>query len=91
MAFLINLIHKIMKTLKVSLVALVVAVGLGGAVAEKIQAAPKALDQVYSWNNGEFTGTETQARANYSCPSGTHITCATGKAAGVPDLVIKKP
>ena len=80
-----------MKKLKISMLALVFTVGIGGAFTQNIKAAPKVLDQVYSWNNGEFTGTETQARANYSCPSGTHITCATGKAAGLPDLVIKKP
>jgi hypothetical protein len=64
---------------------------IGGAVVQKIQAAPKPLDQVYSWNNGQFTGTEAQARSHYSCPVGTNITCATGTAPGLPPDVIKKP
>jgi hypothetical protein len=80
-----------MKKLKISMLALVFAVGFGGAVVQKIQAAPKANAQEYSWNNGEFTGTEADARSHYSCPSGTRVTCATGTADGLPDLVIKKP
>jgi hypothetical protein len=80
-----------MKKLKISMLAVVLTLGVGTAVVQKIQAAPKPLDQVYSWNNGQFTGTETQARSHYSCPSGTNTICATGTAAGVPPDVIKKP
>ncbi|WP_431199646.1 hypothetical protein ACQ86K_01265 [Mucilaginibacter sp. P19] len=80
-----------MKKLKVGLLALLLTAGIGGAVVQKIQAAPKAGAQEYSWNNGEFTGTEAEARTHYSCPTGSNVTCATGTADGVPDLVIKKP
>ena len=45
-----------MKTLKVSLVALVLALGFGGAVAEKIQAAPKRADQLYNWTHYDQSG-----------------------------------
>jgi hypothetical protein len=83
-----------MKTLKVSLVALVLALGLGSAVAEKIQAAPKAGTQVYSWTAvglPPFSGTEAQAKANYSCPTPGSHNCATGTAPGVPNDIITKP
>jgi len=82
-----------MKTLKVSLVALVLAVGLGGAVAEKIQAAPKRADQIYSWSGAgraPFTGTEAQAEANYNCHNTSSVLCVTGTAPGVPNKPINK-
>ena len=82
-----------MKTLKVSLVALVLAVGLGGAAAEKIQAAPKAGDQIYSWTGAgraPFTGTLSQAEANYDCHNTSSILCVTGTAPGVPNLPLNK-
>jgi hypothetical protein len=80
-----------MKTLKVSLLALVFSVGIGGAVVQKIQAAPRVDDPVYSWNNGQFSGTVSQARSHYSCPAGTNLTCATGTAPGQDPVTIKKP
>jgi hypothetical protein len=82
-----------MKTLKLSLVALVLALGLGGAVAEKIQAAPKALDQVYSWTASgkpNFSGTIAQAEANYGCNNAAVPVCATGTAPGVQPATIHK-
>jgi hypothetical protein len=82
-----------MKKLKISLLALVFTVGIGGAVVQKIHAAPKPLDQVYSWTSsqGPFSGTEAQARDHYSCPLGNNVQCAKGTASGVPDDIIKKP
>ncbi len=82
-----------MKTLKISLVAILLAAGLGGAVAEKIQAAPKATDQVYTWTAAgkpNFTGTLSQAEANYNCNNTASPTCATGTAPGVQPLILHK-
>ena len=82
-----------MKKLKISMLALVFAVSVGGAVAEKVQAAPKVTDQIYSWTapgRAPFTGTATQASSNYGCSSGTNV-CATGTAPGVPNDVLHKP
>jgi len=82
-----------MKTLKVSLVAFVLAAGLGSAVAEKIQAAPKSADQIYTWTatgKPNFTGTLSQAETNYNCDNTATPTCATGTAPGVQPLVLHK-
>lgn len=88
-----------MKTLKVSLVALVLAVGLGGAVAEKIQAAPKAKDQLYNWVHYDTDGVTVipgmengksvaQAKADFGC-SGTGNRCGVGTASGQQPVTIK--
>jgi hypothetical protein len=82
-----------MKKLKIGLLVLVFAFSFGGAIAEKIQAAPKAGSQVYSWTAvgfPPFTGTEAQAKANYGCLLGSLI-CATGTAPGLPNDIITKP
>jgi len=86
-----------MKTLKISLMALVFTVGIGGAVVQKIQAAPKPQEQVYTWNRNvagmgtsPFSGTITSAQDHYGCTSDNTL-CATGKASGVPDAQIFQP
>ncbi len=73
------------------MLALVFAVGIGGAFVQKIQAAPKALDTVYSWNSGEFSGTVLEARDHYECPQGINVTCARGTAPNQQPVTIKKP
>jgi hypothetical protein len=82
-----------MRKLKIGLLVLVFGFSFGGAIAEKIQAFSKAGAQVYSWTAAgfpPFNGTETQAIANYGCPSGSLI-CATGTAPGLPNDIITKP
>jgi len=85
-----------MKTLKVSLVALVIAVGLGGAVAEKIQAAPKRADQLYNWTHYDRSGTVigtlsnssvATAESSFGCNS-TGPKCGLGVATGKPNVQI---
>jgi hypothetical protein len=80
-----------MKKLKISLLALLFTVGIGGAVVQKIHAAPKPQGQVYSWTSnlggGPFTGTIAQAQSNYGCSKTTTL-CATGTAPGVPNAQI---
>jgi hypothetical protein len=85
-----------MKTVKVSLVALVLAIGLGGAVAEKIHAAPSRLDQLYNWTHydrsGNVIGTEnnkseSQAESDFQCSS-NGPKCAVGTATGKPSVQI---
>lgn len=73
------------------MLALLFTVGIGGAALQKIHAAPKKLDQQYSWNNGDFTGSIADARDHYDCPAGTAVTCATGTAPNLPTVTIKKP
>ena len=85
-----------MKTLKVSLVALVLAIGLGGAVAEKIQAAPKKMDQLYNWTHydrsGNVIGTLNNAsvataESDFGCSS-NGPKCGVGVATGKPNQQI---
>lgn len=74
------------------MLALVFAVGIGGAFVQKIQAAPKFVDQVYSWTSpsqGSFSGTRQEAIDNYGCETGAQL-CATGTASGVPTITLKK-
>jgi hypothetical protein len=81
-----------MKTLKISMLALLFTVGIGGAVVQKIQAAPKNDVQEYSWtspNQGTFSGTRDEAIDHYGCETGTKL-CATGTAPGVPNSVLNK-
>jgi hypothetical protein len=81
-----------MKKLKISLLALLFTIGIGGAVIQKIHAAPKPLDQVYSWTSqtqGSFTGTRADAIAHYGCENGS-TPCADGKAKGVPDSILNQ-
>jgi hypothetical protein len=77
-----------MKTLKISLLALLMTVGIGGAVVQKIQAAPKPDDVTYNWSRvggstvpneqSPFNGkTIAQAQSNYGC-AGTGSPCAEG-------------
>jgi hypothetical protein len=76
-----------MKILKVSLLALILTAGIGGAVVQKIQAAPKRADATYQWLKFNHDGTRdpsmdedatiAQAKLDYSCP-GTATVCATG-------------
>ena len=80
-----------MKTLKIGLMALVFAVGIGGAVVQKIQAAPKLDDPVYDWtpvSGSGFVGTVTQAQMHYGCSASTNL-CANG--AIDPDSPVQQP
>jgi len=86
-----------MKTLKVSLVALVLALGLGGAVAEKIQAAPRRADQLYNWTQYDRSGTVigtlnnasvATAESTFECNS-DGPKCGVGVATGQPTQTIK--
>jgi hypothetical protein len=81
-----------MKKIKSGLLVMAVVLGVSGAFVSKIHAAPKPLDQVYSWSgsSGPFTGTVTQAQTHYGCSS-NNILCATGTAPGLPDARIFKP
>jgi len=70
-----------MKSLKLSLMALVLIGGISGALVNRIQAAPKPLDPTYNWLGGgvEDNGrTVAQAQMDYGC-TGTSSLCATGK------------
>ena len=77
-----------MKKLKVSMLALVFTVGIGGAFVQKIHAAPKQADATYHWlkyaANGvtrvpsqDENATLAQAQSDYGC-SGAANRCATG-------------
>jgi Flp pilus assembly protein CpaB len=76
-----------MKTLKISLLALVFIAGIGGAVVQKIQAAPKPVDTFYNWTSTSSApkdpsstlnnATVAQAESNFGCSTGT-IDCADG-------------
>jgi hypothetical protein len=92
-------IYKKMKNLfKVSLLALVFTVGIGGAVLQKTQAAPKKFDQLYNWTHYDTDGitvlgtennkTVTQAESDFGCSSSGNR-CAEGVATGKPDMVIR--
>ena len=85
-----------MKTLKVSLVALVLAIGLGGAVAEKVHASPKSADQLYNWTHydrsGNVIGTLNNAsvataESTFGCSS-NGPKCGVGVATGKPNQQI---
>ncbi|PAW95411.1 hypothetical protein CKK33_18660 [Mucilaginibacter sp. MD40] len=82
-----------MKKLKISMLALVFAVGVGGAFVQKIQAAPKANDPTYNWTHFNQSGspigslpnaTVDQARDDLGCPGSTSVKCAT--ATGAPTI-----
>jgi len=88
-----------MKKLKISLVALVFTVGIGGAVVQKIQAAPKPLDPTYNWNGSgplksgqDLSKTVSQAQSDYGC-TGASTACATGvpTSGSGPDAHIFQP
>jgi hypothetical protein len=94
-----------MKTLKISLLAVLFTVGIGGAVVQKIQAAPKQTDATYEWLKFNHDGTRdpsldedatiAQAEMDYSCSS-TVTKCATGtiipgSGTGPTDVVLKFP
>lgn len=73
-----------MKKLKFGLLALLFTVGVGGAMVQKIHAAPKAFDIVYSWTSpdqGAFSGTINDAEDHYGCTTGSEL-CARGTAPG---------
>lgn len=78
-----------MKTLKVSLLALLFTVGIGGAVVQNIQAATKKLPANYHWlkyaANGvtrvpaqDMDATISAAESAYGC-AGTGNRCADGE------------
>lgn len=76
-----------MKTVKVSLLALVFTVGIGGAVVQKIQAAPKPVDTFYNWTSSSIApnhpssnlsnSTRSTAINYYGCDTGADL-CASG-------------
>lgn len=77
-----------MKTLKISLLAMVFTIGIGGAVVQKIQAAPKHFDLQYNWTkagSAPFTGTISDAQNNYGCPN-LGVGCAHGTEVGHPSV-----
>lgn len=87
-----------MKTLKISMLALLFTVGIGGAVIQNIQAAPKVDDPTYNWSgsgpsgSGSLTGkTVAQAQAFYGCSSNVSL-CATGIDPNqeLPNVTIRK-
>jgi hypothetical protein len=82
-------------SLKVSLLAVLFTVGIGGAVVEKIHAAPKRAAATYQWLKFNHNGTRNpsldedatiaDAQSDYGC-SGAVTVCATGtKDAGSGD------
>jgi hypothetical protein len=89
-----------MKTLKVSLLALVFTVGIGGAIVQKISAAPKQFDSTYNWtstsaapDNPSSTlsgATISAAETHFGC-AGNGPLCATGvnTVVGQPGATIK--
>jgi len=80
-----------MKKLKISMLALVFTVGIGGAVVQKIHAAPKLDDPIYDWtpvSGSNFVGTVAQAQTHYGC-SATARLCASG--AIDPDSPVQTP
>lgn len=88
-----------MKTLKVSLTALLLTLAVGGAALQHVNAAPKAADQLYNWTHYDtdgvtvIPGTENgksvaQAQADFGC-SGSGNRCGQGSATGKPDVVIR--
>ncbi|MGF7079730.1 hypothetical protein [Mucilaginibacter sp. UYCu711] len=94
-----KIFKKMKNSIKVSLLALLFTVGIGGAIVQKIQAAPKAADQLYNWVHYDtdgvtvIPGTEngksvSQAQADFSC-SGSGNRCAEGTATGKPNVVIR--
>ena len=76
-----------MKKLKLGLLALLFTVGVGGAMVQKIHAAPKAQDDVYDWvstslapENPSSTlngATISQAEDHFGC-AGSGQKCADG-------------
>jgi hypothetical protein len=88
------------KSLKVSLLALVFTVGIGGAVVQKISAAPKPFDSTYNWTSTSAApenpsstlsnATISDAQNRFGC-SGVSAVCANGvnTAPGQPGATIK--
>jgi hypothetical protein len=82
-----------MKKLKISMLAMLFTVGIGGAVIQKIEAAPKRALATYQWQkylsdgvtrdpSHDETATISQAQSDYGC-AGTGNQCAVGaKVAG---------
>jgi hypothetical protein len=81
-----------MKKFKTGLLALALVLGVSSAFVSKIHAAPKKDDPIYSWTSpdqGDFTGTVSDAEENYGCTTG-HALCATGTADNEPTITLKK-
>lgn len=88
------------KSLKVSLLALVFTVGIGGAVVQKISAAPKQFDSTFNWTSSSAApenpsttlsnATISEAQAHFGC-NGVAAVCATGvnNAPGQPGATIR--
>jgi hypothetical protein len=59
-----------MKKLKISMLALVFTVGIGTAIVQKIDAAPKRSDPTYNWTSSQGPQsnlTVQQAKDHYGC------------------------
>ncbi|MDP9079029.1 MAG: hypothetical protein M3O71_16495 [Bacteroidota bacterium] len=66
-----------MKKLKISMLALLFTVGIGGATVQKIHAAPKKFDDpTYKWSDN-VTSDVADAEDRFGC-SGAGATCSTG-------------
>ncbi|MEO6851459.1 MAG: hypothetical protein ABI203_07360 [Mucilaginibacter sp.] len=77
-----------MKKLKISMLAIIFTVGVGGAVVQKLHAAPKKQDPTYNWQqtnaagnivlNGQYDAgvSQVQAETDFGC-SGSADPCAT--------------
>jgi hypothetical protein len=82
-----------MKKLKISMLAVLFTVGIGGAVVQKIQAAPKLVDTFYDWTSTSIAPnhpssnlsnqTSAQATTYFGCSSGSRV-CATGSKVSGP-------
>jgi len=82
-----------MKKLKFGLLALLFTVGVGGAMVQKIHAAPKLVDTFYDWTSTDTApsnpsselpdATIAQAEDNFGCASGL-TDCADGQKVSGP-------
>lgn len=76
-----------MKKLKISMLAVLFTIGIGGAVVQKIHASPKQADPTFNWQKTDASGnvisggqydpgvTQAQAQSDFGC-SGTITPCA---------------
>jgi hypothetical protein len=73
----LQLLIKTMKNLKTGLMALVLTLGVAGAVATKVHAAPKFDDPIYNWSDDDSNSTVSVAEDRTGC-IGDQAVCATG-------------
>lgn len=73
-----------MKKLKMGMLALLFTVGIGGALVQKIQAAPKFDDPIYHWSDNNGNSNVSDAIQRTGC-DGDQAVCSTGtKVSGLP-------